>query len=126
MTDRARIQVRTSLDPEVWSDVGAGTIGISLPVEVESSVLPTGASTSANQSLLDKFSTNEIDQSTATTTYIGTEDKDGAYLIKKIDTSSGTVFTYASIALNPSVTTYAIAWAARATTLVYGTFNQAF
>lgn len=57
-------------------------------------------------------------------TYLGDEDKDGAYLITKIDTSSGNVTRYASITNNPSVTTYADAWTARAS-LTYGYYSQA-
>ncbi len=49
MADRSRLQVRTSLDPEVWSDVGGGSVGVPIPVDIESSALPTGAATSANQ-----------------------------------------------------------------------------
>lgn len=49
MADRFRIQVKTSVDPEVWSDVGEGDFGVNVPVKVESSALPDGAATSDNQ-----------------------------------------------------------------------------
>ena len=34
--ERVRIQVKTGVDPEVWSDVGVGSVGYPLPVQVES------------------------------------------------------------------------------------------
>ena len=45
MADRTRLQIRTNLDPEVWSDVGSGAAGVPIPVDIETSILPTGAST---------------------------------------------------------------------------------
>jgi hypothetical protein len=42
MPDKARLQVKTNADPEVWEDVGSA--GTTLPTS-----LPTGAATSANQ-----------------------------------------------------------------------------
>lgn len=50
MGDRVRLQVKSVIDPETWVDVGKGAVGENIPVEVESSVLPTGAATSAKQS----------------------------------------------------------------------------
>lgn len=47
--DRVRLQVKTDNDPEVWSDVGPSTNGVPVPVDIESSALPTGAATSDNQ-----------------------------------------------------------------------------
>ena len=49
MPDKARLQVKGSADPERWDDVGAGAEGVPVPVAVESSALPTGAATAANQ-----------------------------------------------------------------------------
>jgi exopolysaccharide biosynthesis protein len=73
-----------------------------------------------------QYSTNAIDEASATVTYIGKEDKDGNWYVLKIDTSSGTVFTYATITNNPTQTTgYADAWADRAT-LTYDIFSVAF
>lgn len=69
---------------------------------------------------------NQIDPATSTVTYVGQEDKDGVYIITKIDTSSGTEITYATITNNPTVTSYANAWAARASTLVFNYYSTAF
>ena len=41
MADRSRLQVRTSLDPEVWSDVGEGSVGVSLPIEITNTLVTT-------------------------------------------------------------------------------------
>ena len=75
---------------------------------------------------VEKYGINNIDTATAVLTYTGKEDKDGNWLVLKIDTTTGTVITYATILNNAGVLTYAAAWAARATTLTYGTFSAAF
>jgi len=74
---------------------------------------------------LGAFGTNNVDAASATVTYVGKENPGGAWLVMKIDTSSGTAITYASVINNALVTTYAAAWAARATTLSYGTYSEA-
>lgn len=77
-------------------------------------------------SSLGSYSTNNIDEASDTVTYIGKEDADGAWFIMKIDTSSGTAFTYATITNNTDQTTgYADAFADRAT-LTYSTYSTAF
>ena len=45
--------------------------------------------------------------------------------IQKIDTTVGTVFTYATIINNPTLTSYSTAWTGR-TTATYGTYAEAF
>jgi hypothetical protein len=110
--------------------VPVGTDG-SLITSLTSLPLPTGAATSANQTLIlnkiDQYNTNHIDDyTTASVTYICQEDKDGAWLIKKIDeTGNYPVFTYATITNNPTVATYTDAFTSRVT-LTYELFNQAF
>lgn len=73
-----------------------------------------------------KFGLNQTESPSTTLTYLGKETKDGEWLIVSIDSTSGVTMTYATVTNNPTVTTYADAWAARATTLVYGTYSQAF
>lgn len=87
--------------------------------------LPTGTTISITQNPSDVYTTNDIDSASSTITYMGMEDKDGAWYIKKIDTSTGTVFLHATITNNSSVTTYSDAWTARAT-LTYGDYKNAF
>jgi hypothetical protein len=58
--------------------------------------------------------------------YIGRMRFDGAYCIMKLDETSGSVATYATIQNNPQITTYDDAWDARALTLIYGTPEEAF
>ena len=65
------------------------------------------------------------DTSTANVTYFGYEKKDGTWWIKKLDESSGLVWSHASITNNPTLTTYTLAWAAR-TTATYSDFSSAF
>lgn len=74
---------------------------------------------------LDKFQTNEIEEASATITYIGAENKAGTWYIKKIDTTSGTVFSHATQANNGGTTTYTTAWTNRAS-LTYGDYSEAF
>ena len=71
-----------------------------------------------------KYNTSDIDEASATVTYIGKMDADGGWMIQKIDTSSGTAFTYATVLNNPTLTTYALGWAGRATN-TYGTYSEA-
>lgn len=71
------------------------------------------------------YATSDIDEASATVTYIGKMDADGAWMVMKIDSSSGTAFTYATELNNATVTSYADAWTARAT-LTYGTYSEAF
>lgn len=70
------------------------------------------------------YGTNDVEEASATVTYVGKEKADGTWLLMKIDTTTGTVIRYASQANNALVTDYASAWAARAT-LTYGTFAEA-
>lgn len=74
-----------------------------------------------------KYATNHLDDyTTASTTYVGQEDLDGNWKLTKIDeTGNFPVYTYASLANNSSLTTYALAWAAR-TTATYGIYSAAF
>jgi signal recognition particle receptor subunit beta len=71
------------------------------------------------------FSTNNIEEASATVTYIGAENSDGKWYVKKIDTTTGVAFGHATITNNAAVATYAAAWAARVT-LTYGRFSEAF
>lgn len=71
-----------------------------------------------------KYKTEFVDEVSSTLTYICQESPAGEYLVKKIDQTSGTQITYATVKNNPSVTTYSAAKTARAT-LTYGTPSQA-
>jgi hypothetical protein len=71
------------------------------------------------------FETNDIEEASATVTYIGVESADGVWWIKKIDTSSGTSFGHASESTDPSYTTYSTAWTNRVS-LTYGNYGEAF
>jgi len=72
-----------------------------------------------------QIGTNNLDEASATVTYVGKEDADGTWIVQKIDTSSGTAITYATVTNNPSVTSYNDAWAAR-TSLTYQNYKDAF
>lgn len=80
-----------------------------------------------NMDALNHFGTNDVDSNVDGNTYEGMEDSDGTYQIVKIS-KTGTVTSnrYATQKNNITVTSYADAWAARATTLTYGTYSQAF
>ena len=71
----------------------------------------------------NEYKVNEIETS-GNITYFGKENYDGDWLIFKIDTSSGTVFSYATKKNNASITTYSDAWTNR-TTLTYGDYSDA-
>jgi len=74
---------------------------------------------------LEEYGINNIDPVSAVLTYTGKEDKDGNWLVVKIDTTTGTVITYATELNNALVTTYADAWSGRAG-LTYNVFSGAF
>ena len=74
----------------------------------------------------DGWATNDVVDAAATVTYVGKERADGAWWVMRLDASSGLAIRHASIANNPTVTTYAAAWAARATTLISGLYGEAF
>lgn len=60
-----------------------------------------------------------------TDTYVGYEIVSGGWLIKYIDTSTGTVIRFASQKNNTSTTDYSTAWTNRAS-LTYGLYSEAF
>lgn len=70
------------------------------------------------------FETNDVEEASATITYIGKETRNGFWLLQKIDTSSDTVIRYAS-SVNNSETTYSSAWTNRAS-LSYDIFSGVF
>lgn len=103
------------------------------PVSAASLPLPSGAATESTLAAIQLAARfqgifpNHVDAPDSTTTYVGKEDKDGAWLVQKISVSGTvTTLTYATVTNNGAVLTYSAAWAARATTLTYGTFAQAF
>ena len=105
---------------------------VTQPVSAASLPLPSGAAIESGNlaainanTALAKFGTNDVDEASATVTYVGKTDKDGNWLVQKVDTTSGTAIRYATVTNNAGVLTYASAWTNRAT-LTYGTFDAAF
>ena len=74
---------------------------------------------------MGEYVTNDVVEPSATLSYIGKEDAAGDWYIQSVDTTSGTSVRFATEANNPTYTTYATAWADRAT-LTYGTYGSAF
>jgi hypothetical protein len=74
----------------------------------------------------NKYATNAVDSTTTTdVVYIGKEDKEGEWLVLKIDsTTDPVILTYATESNNSSYTTYTTAWAARAS-LTYKNYSTA-
>jgi hypothetical protein len=62
----------------------------------------------------------------ATVVYVGLEDAAADWIVQKLDYTSGLSRRFATKLNNPTVTTYADAWAAKDTTLVYSTYGVAF
>lgn len=133
LVDENAVQVGTASNPMPISDNGG-----SLTVDAASLPLPSGASTSANQTTANNalaaiqaataqaaFGNNNVDTASATITYVGKSDKDGVWVVQMIDTSSGVAIGWASVTNNPSQITYASAWTNRAT-LTYGRYDEAF
>ncbi len=101
---------------------------LQVDIDMDSEGLATSAKQDDIIANTDKWETNAIDDYTTTNvTYICKEKADGTWWIKKISEAGDyPVFTHASALNNPTVTTYAAAFSARATTLVYGNYNEAF
>jgi len=74
---------------------------------------------------LSDYMTNDVDEATSTLTYVGKEDGDGNWAIQKIDESSGTSITYATVTNNSGTTSYSTAWTNRAS-LTYNDYSVAF
>jgi hypothetical protein len=75
-------------------------------------------------SVVDRFSSNDIDSPSIDLTYIGQENVDGDWMVKKI-VQSGSInsFRYATIKNNEDIETYADAWSDRVS-LNYGTVGE--
>lgn len=74
---------------------------------------------------LNNYSTNDVEEASSTLTYVGKEDKDGNWVVMKIDESSGTSIQYATVTNNSGTTTYSDAWTNRAS-LTYNDYSTAF
>ena len=62
----------------------------------------------------------------ATIVYVGFEDSAADWIVQKLDYTSGLSRRFATKKNNPTVASYADAWAAKDTTLSYGTYGAAF
>lgn len=88
-----------------------------------SKFVESGGKTSIRNITLSRYGLNEIAE-VGVITYFGKSDSEGNWLIMKIDETSGTVFSYATIKNNSLVTTYSDAWTNRAT-INYGIWGEA-
>lgn len=128
-TDNLDVALSTRTKPADTQKVDGS--GVTQPVSAASLPLPTGAATETTLGnvksgvQLGGYGVNDVATPSGTLTYVGMEDKDGVWLVKKIDTTSGVSLTWATNLNNPSVITYATAWSSRAS-LTYGTYSQAF
>lgn len=75
----------------------------------------------------DNWGTNYVDDyTTSNVTYVGKEKSDGTWWLLKLDESGNFLtITHATISNNPSLATFATAWAAR-TTATYNIYETAF
>lgn len=71
------------------------------------------------------FNLMEYDNSATPISYVGYQDLRGNWLIKKIDETTTLVITYASFGRNPTLETYADAWADKEN-LTYGPYQSVF
>lgn len=86
----------------------------------------TGADDLSNiEANTEPWGINDVATSGAVT-YVGKEQKDGTWYVMSIDTTSDTAIQHATITNNSGVATYTAAWAAKASTLVYGDYGAAF
>lgn len=78
-----------------------------------------------NGKLAAEFEVNEIENASATITYVGAETAAGVWWIRKMDSTSGSAIGHATEVNNATYTTYTDAWTNRAT-LTYGLYSEAF
>jgi hypothetical protein len=102
-----------------------GELRTTANIDMATEGLATEATLAKVNTNLEEYGINNIDPVSAVLTYTGKEDKDGNWLVVKIDTTTGTVITYATVANNPATATYASAWTNHLT-LTYGIFSAAF
>jgi hypothetical protein len=78
---------------------------------------------SGDENLASPFNVNDMDDG-ATYLYVGLSDEDGAFYVKRVTQSSGTV-RHATVLNNALVASYDDAWTGRAA-LTFGKYDQAF
>ena len=88
--------------------------------------LVTEDNSAAIASSVKRWAVNDVSTTVANVTFVGKEQGDGTWWIMKIDTTTGVAITHAAIGNNGLVTTYAAAWAAKGTTLIFGAYSGAF
>lgn len=108
----------------ISGSVSVSNLPATQPVSAASLPLPTGAATDAVLLALT-FQLLDYAVASATVAYLGKErSSDAAWLVVKVDTTTGAHLIYAGHKNNTSVNNYASAWAARAT-LTYGLLSEA-
>ena len=82
--------------------------------------------TSAGDSVTSGFNINDIEELNTGTSYLGFEDSDGNWFVRKIDESaSPATHQYAALSNNSTRTTYSLGWTNRAT-LTYADYSVVF
>jgi hypothetical protein len=107
---------------------GPGTVSLKNTSDTQIDPATSGGQTDVLTELQKKennFGANNVEEASATVTYVGKEMTDGTWVVQKIDTSSGTAITWATETNNSGTTSYSTAWTNRAS-LTYGLYNQAF
>ncbi len=82
-----------------------------------------GGSVTMPSTIIKDYITHDLDEASSPITYIGKLNNAGDWLLVKMDETSELDLTYANISNNISYTTYATAWAARAS-LTYEDLDQ--
>ena len=105
MNEKSRLQIITDKANNKWSDVGPDAEGVDVPVDVKTSVLPTGAATEDKQDdIIVAIEDIYIDdvfkdyglyawEDDDTNFYVLNENKDGKWIMKRINDTTG-VTTY--------------------------------
>lgn len=122
MTTPYRRNDKENNENDSWTDVGSAVARNVILYDGNGNVINPSTTSS-------KYATNAIDDYTTTSvTYFCKEGASTAdwWFVKFDETGNFLVVTHATTLNNPTVTTYAAAYSARATTLVYGNYNTAF
>lgn len=121
------VEINREMSEKLSSIDIASRMKVQFPESFQVSNPITGYATEATLQQIrdDEYGLNDYEVASATITYVGKERNDGAWMVTEIDSTTGYAITYATVANNPSVTTYTDAWTDRAT-LTYGSFSGAF
>lgn len=118
------LPVELVFNKKTYQAIGGGGYGIAMKeTNTKLDTINTTLGTLTTNTLKDYILQEPDDYTTTNVTYLGKMKTNGTWLITKIDsTGNFDTFRYANVSNNPTLTTYALAWAGRVAA-TYGYLN---